>query len=32
MEQVHGATESTAFTKKLDFKPSNVACDAAFES
>lgn len=32
MDRVHGATESAAFTKKLDFKPSNVAFDAAFES
>jgi len=32
MDRVHGATESAAFTKALDFKPSNVAFDAAFES
>ena len=32
MDRVHGATESAAFTKRLDFKPSTVAFDAAFES
>ncbi len=32
MDRVHGAAESAAFTKKLDFKPSSVAFDAAFES
>lgn len=31
MDRVHGATESAAFTKRLDFKPSNIAFDAAFE-
>ena len=31
MDRVHGATESAAFCKKLDFKPSNLAFDAAFE-
>jgi sugar phosphate isomerase/epimerase len=31
MDRVHGATESAAFLRKLDFKPSNVAFDAAFE-
>ena len=32
MDRVHGGTESAAFTKKLDFKPSDLAFDAAFES
>ena len=31
MDRVHGATESAAFLRHLDFKPSNVAFDAAFE-
>jgi sugar phosphate isomerase/epimerase len=31
MDRVHGATESAAFLRRLDFKPSNVAFDAAFE-
>ena len=31
MDRVHGATESAAFCKKLDFTPSSVAFDAAFE-
>ena len=31
MDRVHGATESAAFCKRLDFKPSGVAFDAAFE-
>jgi len=31
MDREHGATESAAFCKRLDFKPSNVAFDAAFE-
>ena len=31
MDRVHGATESAAYTKKLDFKPSARAFDAAFE-
>jgi sugar phosphate isomerase/epimerase len=31
MDRVHGATESAAFLRKLDFKPSSVAFDAAFE-
>lgn len=30
MDRVHGATESAAFLKRLDFKPSSVAFDAAF--
>ena len=31
MDRVHGGTESAAFTKRLDFKPSDTAFDAAFE-
>jgi len=31
MDREHGATESAAFTKKVDFAPSNVAFDAAFD-
>jgi sugar phosphate isomerase/epimerase len=31
MDRVHGATESAAFCKRLDFKPSARAFDAAFE-
>jgi sugar phosphate isomerase/epimerase len=31
MDRVHGATESAAYCKKLDFKPSARAFDAAFE-
>jgi sugar phosphate isomerase/epimerase len=31
MDREHGATESAAFVKRLDFKTSNVAFDAAFE-
>ena len=31
MDRIHGATESAAFCKRLDFKPSNIAFDAAFE-
>lgn len=30
MDRVHGATESAAFLRKLDFPASNVAFDAAF--
>jgi sugar phosphate isomerase/epimerase len=30
MDRVHGATESCAFVKMLDFAPSHVAFDAAF--
>ena len=30
MDREHGATESCAFTKKLDFAPSDIAFDAAF--
>jgi sugar phosphate isomerase/epimerase len=31
MDREHGATESAANVKRYDFKPSNVAFDAAFE-
>lgn len=31
MERVHGATEAAAFVRKLDFAPSSVAFDAAFD-
>jgi sugar phosphate isomerase/epimerase len=31
MDRVHGATESCAFVRDLDFAPSNVAFDAAFD-
>jgi sugar phosphate isomerase/epimerase len=31
MEREHGATEAAAFLRKLDFTPSTVAFDAAFE-
>ncbi|MEI6323543.1 MAG: sugar phosphate isomerase/epimerase [bacterium] len=31
MERVHGATESSSFVRKLDFTPSAVAFDAAFD-
>ena len=31
MDRVHGATESAAFCRRVDFKPSGVAFDAAFE-
>lgn len=30
MDREHGATESCAFTKNLDFAPSDIAFDAAF--
>lgn len=30
MDRVHGATESAEFVRRLDFKPSGVAFDAAF--
>ncbi len=30
MDRVHGATESAAFCRRLDFKPSATAFDAAF--
>jgi len=31
MDRVHGATESAAYTRRLDFKPSARAFDASFE-
>jgi sugar phosphate isomerase/epimerase len=31
MDRVHGATESAAFVRQLDFAPSDIAFDAAFE-
>ena len=31
MDREHGAEEACAFVKKADFKPSNVAFDAAFD-
>jgi len=31
MDRIHGATEAAAFVRKLDFAPSAVAFDAAFE-
>jgi sugar phosphate isomerase/epimerase len=31
MDRIHGATEAAAFVRQLDFKPSAVAFDAAFE-
>jgi sugar phosphate isomerase/epimerase len=30
MDREHGAAEAAAFVKKLDFRPSNIAFDAAF--
>ena len=30
MDREHGAAEAAAFTKRIDFKPSDVAFDAAF--
>jgi hypothetical protein len=30
MDREHGAAEACAFVRKLDFKPSVVAFDAAF--
>lgn len=32
MDRVHGATESAAFCKRLDFKPAAGAFDAAFDA
>jgi len=32
MDRIHGATESAAFCKRLDFKPAAGAFDAAFET
>lgn len=31
MDRIHGGTEACAFTKALDFAPSDVAFDAAFD-
>ena len=31
MDREHGAAESSIFVKKIDFKPSNIAFDSAFE-
>lgn len=31
MDRLHGAEESCAYTKSIDFKPSKLAFDAAFE-
>ena len=31
MDREHGATEAAAFVKDVDFKPSDIAFDAAFE-
>ena len=31
MDRVHGGTEACAFTRSLDFEPSQVAFDAAFD-
>ena len=31
MDREHGATESAQFVKKIDFRPSDIAFDAAFE-
>jgi sugar phosphate isomerase/epimerase len=31
MDREHGATDAVQFVKKMDFKPSSVAFDAAFE-
>ncbi len=31
MDRVHGATEAAAFVRKVDFPPSSVAFDAAFD-
>jgi sugar phosphate isomerase/epimerase len=31
MNREHGASESCAYVKRLDFAPSNVAFDAAFD-
>jgi len=32
MDRFHGAEEACAFTKKVDFKPSERAFDAAFDN
>jgi sugar phosphate isomerase/epimerase len=31
MERIHGARESAAFTRRLDFEPAGRAFDSAFE-
>ena len=31
MDRVHGATESAAFSKRLDYKPAAAAFDAVFD-
>ena len=31
MDRFHGAEEACAFTKKVDFKPSTLAFDSAFD-
>jgi sugar phosphate isomerase/epimerase len=31
MDRIHGATESCAYTRSIDFAPSKIAFDAAFE-
>ena len=31
VDRIHGATEAAAFVRKLDFSPSSVAFDAAFD-
>ncbi|MHC4759551.1 MAG: sugar phosphate isomerase/epimerase, partial [Planctomycetota bacterium] len=31
MDREHGAREACEFVKKVDFKPSGIAFDAAFE-
>jgi len=31
MDRVHGGTEAAAFTRKVDFKPNELAFDAAFD-
>jgi sugar phosphate isomerase/epimerase len=31
MDREHGATEAAAFVKEVDFAPSDIAFDAAFE-
>jgi hypothetical protein len=31
MDRVHGASESAAFVRRMDFEPSTTAFDAAFE-
>ena len=31
MDRFHGAEESCAFVKKLDFKPNEMAFDSAFD-